>query len=102
MLFCDLVIPNETISAVRNVLGGENTAKSRRDVSIMADAAYEILVKDPKLCTGNFFIDEVVLRDAGETNFEKYRISNNELIRDFFVPDNVADELPTKTVSIYK
>jgi hypothetical protein len=24
------------------------------------------------------------------------------LIRDFFVPDNVADELPTKTVSIYK
>ena len=68
----------------------------------MADAAYEILVKDPKLCTGNFFIDEVVLRDAGETNFEKYRISDNELIRDFFVPDNVADELPTKTVSIYK
>jgi hypothetical protein len=42
------------------------------------------------------------LRDAGETNFEKYRISDNELIRDFFVPDNVADELPTKTVSIYK
>ena len=89
-------------AAVRNVLGGENTAKSSRDVSIMADAAYEILVKDPKLCTGNFFIDEVVLRDAGETNFEKYRISDNELIRDFFVPDNVADELPTKTVSIYK
>ena len=89
-------------AAVRNVLGGENTAKSSRDVSIMADAAYEILNRDPKSCTGNFFIDEVILRDAGKTDFEKYRISDNELIRDFFVPDNVANELPTKTVSIYK
>ncbi len=89
-------------AAVRNVLGGENTAKSSRDVSIMADAAYEILSKDPKPCTGNFFIDEVVLRNAGETDFEKYRISDNELIRDFFVPDDVASELPTKTVTIYK
>ena len=89
-------------AAVRNVLGGENTAKSSRDVSIMADAAYEILSKDPKSCTGNFFIDEVVLRNAGQTDFEKYRISDNELIRDFFVPDDVANQLPTKTVTIYK
>ena len=89
-------------AAVRNVLGGENTAKSSRDVSIMADAAYKILSKDPKSCTGNFFIDEVILREAGQTDFEKYRISDNELIRDFFVPDDIADELPTKTISIYK
>ena len=68
----------------------------------MADAAYEILSKDPKSCTGNFFIDEVVLRNAGQTDFEKYRISDNELIRDFFVPDDVANQLPTKTVTIYK
>ena len=89
-------------AAVRNVLGGENTAKSSRDVSIMADAAFEILSKDPKTCTGNFFIDENVLRDAGETDFSKYQISANELIRDFFVPDNIAEGLPTKTISIYK
>ena len=42
------------------------------------------------------------IRDRGETDFEKYRISDNELIRDFFVPDDVANELPTKTVTIYK
>ena len=89
-------------AAVRNVLGGENTAKSSRDVSIMADAAFEILSKDPKTCTGNFFIDENVLRDAGETDFSKYQSSANELIRDFFVPDNIAEGLPTKTISIYK
>ena len=88
-------------AAVRNVLGGEHVAKSSRSVNIMADAAFEILRQSPKECSGNFFIDEVILRQCGQTNFEKYRLSENELIRDFFVPDEVADNLPTKTVSLY-
>ena len=88
-------------AAVRNVLGGEHVAKSSRSVNIMADAAFEILRQSPKECSGNFFIDEVILRQCGQTNFEKYRLSENELIRDFFVPDEVADNLPTKTVSVY-
>ena len=88
-------------AAVRNILGGENMAKSSRDVSIMADAAFQILKQDPKVCTGNFFIDEVVLREAGQVDFEQYRLSKNELIRDFFVPDDIANSLPTKTVSVY-
>lgn len=41
----------------------------------MADAAYIVLTKDSKY-TGNFLLDEDVLRDeAGITNFEKYRAS---------------------------
>ena len=72
-----------------------------RDVSIMADAAFEILKQNPKECSGNFFIDEVILRERGQVDFEKYRLSKNELIRDFFVPDEIADNLPTKTVSVY-
>ena len=88
-------------AAVRNILGGENMAKSSRDVSIMADAAFQILKQDPKVCTGNFFIDEVVLREAGQVDFEQYRLSKNELIRDFFVPDDIANNLPTRTVSVY-
>ncbi len=88
-------------AAVRNVLGGEHVAKSSRDVSIMADAAFEILKQNPKECSGNFFIDEVILRERGQVDFEKYRLSKNELIRDFFVPDEIADNLPTKTVSVY-
>ena len=88
-------------AAVRNVLGGEHVAKSSRSVNIMADAAYEILRQSPEECSGNFFIDEVILRECGQTNFEKYRLSENELIRDFFVPDDIADNLPTKTVSVY-
>ena len=67
----------------------------------MADAAFQILKQDPKVCTGNFFIDEVVLREAGQVDFEQYRLSKNELIRDFFVPDDIASSLPTKTVSVY-
>ena len=88
-------------AAVRNILGGENVAKSSRAVSIMADAAFEILGRDPRECSGNFFIDEVVLRDTGQKDFEKYRLSTNELIRDFFVPDEIAENLPTETVSVY-
>ncbi len=89
-------------AAVRNILGGESTAKSSRSVDIMADAAYQILTRDPVSCTGNFFIDEILLRETGEENFEKYSLSTENLIRDFFVPDDLADSLPTKTVSVYK
>ena len=89
-------------AAVRNILGGETTAKSSRSVEIMADAAYQILLRDPKLCTGNFFIDEIILRDTGEKNFEKYSLSSENLIRDFFIPDELAESLTTKTVSVYK
>ena len=38
----------------------------------MADAAYAILSKNSRDCTGNFFIDEDVLRQAGMTDFSKY------------------------------
>ena len=89
-------------AAVRNILGGETTAKSSRSVEIVADAAYQILSSDPKNCTGNFFIDEVVLRDSGVKDFEKYRLSSQDLLRDFFISDEIANNLPTKTMNFYK
>ena len=89
-------------AAVRNILGGETTAKSSRSVEIVADAAYQILSSDPKKCTGNFFIDEVVLRESGVKDFEKYRLSSQDLLRDFFISDEIANNLPTKTMNFYK
>ena len=89
-------------AAVRNILGGENTAKKSRSPEIMANAAYEILSKDPSECTGNFFIDEVLLRDLGHDDFSHYSASTGELLRDFFIPDEVADDIPTATTSIYQ
>ena len=51
---------------------------------------------------GNFFIDEIILRECGYEDFEKYRISDEVLIRDFFISDNIANSIPTKTFSVYK
>jgi citronellol/citronellal dehydrogenase len=89
-------------AAVRNILGGESIAQKSRSSEIMADAAYEILSKDPKDCTGNFFIDEVLLRDLGKKDFSQYSSSSEELLRDFFIPDEVAEVIPTRTTSIYE
>lgn len=89
-------------AAVRNVLGGDAVTRSSRTVDIMSDAAYEILGRAPADCSGNFFIDEVLLRDAGVTDFEQYAVeAGADLFRDFFVPDEVADALPTKTLTMY-
>ena len=73
-----------------------------RTVEIMADAAYEILTRPSQECSGNFFIDEVLLRDAGVTDFDQYAVApGQELFRDFFVPDEVIESLPTKTITMY-
>lgn len=89
-------------AAVRNVLGGDSMSKGSRTVEIMADAAYEILTRPSAECTGNFFIDEVLLRDSGVTDFDRYAVApGSDLFRDFFVPDEIADNLPTKTLTMY-
>jgi citronellol/citronellal dehydrogenase len=89
-------------AAVRNVLGNDEMTKGCRLVSIMADAAYTILCRDSGSCTGNFYIDEAVLREEGVTDFDQYAVEPGaDLFRDFFVPDDVADSLPTNTLSAY-
>ena len=89
-------------AAIRNVLGDDNMVKGCRLDSIMADAAYAILCRDSSTCTGNFYIDEAVLREEGVTDFDKYAVEPGaDLFRDFFVPDAVADAMPTKTLSAY-
>jgi citronellol/citronellal dehydrogenase len=61
--------------------------KLGRTPAIMADAAHSILTKDSKQCTGNFFIDDDVLRANGVTDFDKYAVTpgNKNFIPDFFV-----------------
>ncbi|MEZ4293728.1 MAG: NAD(P)-dependent oxidoreductase [Polyangiaceae bacterium] len=73
-------------SAVQNLLGGDATMRGARTPEIMADAAHAILTKPSRECTGNFFIDEEVLRKEGVTDFDKYQLHpGEELIPDFFV-----------------
>ena len=73
-------------AAVRNLLGGEDAIKRCREPEIMGDAAHAILVRDFKDCTGNFFVDEAVLREDGVTDFKKYAVDPEaDLIKDFFL-----------------
>ena len=91
-------------AAVRNLLGGEAVAAMSRSPAIMADAAHAILSRDAKECTGNFFIDEEVLRAEGVEDFAPYAPgaeAGAPLAADFFVPDSVFDRLPTKVVRNY-
>jgi citronellol/citronellal dehydrogenase len=58
---------------VANLLGGEEALAGSRTPAIMADAAYAVLRRDPRNCTGNFFVDEEVLAQEGLTDLEGYR-----------------------------
>jgi citronellol/citronellal dehydrogenase len=73
-------------SAVKNVLGGDGVIQGARTAEIMADAAHAILTKPSREVTGNFFIDEEVLRKEGVTDLERYQVvPGAELIPDFFL-----------------
>jgi len=73
-------------AAVQNLLGGDATIRGSRSPEIMADAAYEIVTRPSRQCTGNFFIDDELLKSAGITDLGKYQtVPGAELIPDFFV-----------------
>jgi citronellol/citronellal dehydrogenase len=79
--------PRTTIAtaAVRNLLGGEEVVARSRTPEIMADAAHEVLTRDPSQCTGHFFIDDEVLAEAGVTDFSRYGGPVETLERDIFL-----------------
>ena len=73
-------------TAVRNLMGGEEALKACRTPEIMADAAHIILTRDGRACTGNFFIDEDLLRAEGVADFEQYAVTPGApLFPDFFL-----------------
>ena len=78
-------------AAVRNVIGAE-LVKGSRKPSIYADAAYAVLKRDSSSCTGNFFLDQDVLKEEGITDFDQYAVDPDAtLVSDFFVDDNPED-----------
>jgi citronellol/citronellal dehydrogenase len=75
-------------TAALNLLGGDETARYGRMPEIVADAAHAILVRPARACTGNFFIDEDVLRGEGVHEFDRYAVKHGEpLMRDLFVDE---------------
>ena len=79
--------PRTTIAtaAVKNLLGGDELMRASRKPEMMGDAAYVILTRDGRECTGNFFIDDEVLAQAGITNLDSYSVVPGAKLRpDFF------------------
>jgi citronellol/citronellal dehydrogenase len=80
--------PRTTIAtaAVKNLLGGDFLMQRSRTAQIVADAAFYILQKPSFETTGNFFIDEEVLKNEGITDFSKYAVNpEQKLMMDLFL-----------------
>jgi citronellol/citronellal dehydrogenase len=72
-------------AAVQNLLGGDEAMARARTPEILADAAHAILVRDPAGCTGNTFLDDEVLAEAGITDLSGYSAEGADLVLDVFV-----------------
>jgi citronellol/citronellal dehydrogenase len=60
--------------------------RASRQPAIMADAAYAIFNRDSRRHTGNFYIDEAVLREDGVTDFAHYAVTpGTRLYPDLFL-----------------
>ncbi len=85
-------------AAIEFALTGGEGMKHCRTTDIISDAAHAIFNKPARECTGNFFIDDVLLYSEGERDFDKYRVDpSKDLMPDFFVP---ADCAPPPGVSM--
>jgi citronellol/citronellal dehydrogenase len=73
-------------TAAINMLGGAVKTDNCRNTEIMADAAHAILCRDSRNTSGNFFLDEDVLRASGIKNFDAYAVKAGQpLMKDLFL-----------------
>ena len=76
-------------AAIKFAVGNEDRLRQCRTPAIMADAAYAILTKPSREFTGLFLIDDSLLFEEGERDFDQYRVDSSvPLAPDFFVPDS--------------
>ena len=73
-------------TAAINMLGDVVKPDNCRRPEIVADAAHVILCRDSKTTTGNFFLDEDVLRSTGVRDFDQYAVNAKQpLMKDLFL-----------------
>ncbi len=85
---CNALWPRTTIAtaAVEFALGGVQMMRRSRKPEIVADAAHVILSRPARQCTGQFFIDDSVLFDAGVRDFGPYNVEPGAtLLGDLFL-----------------
>jgi citronellol/citronellal dehydrogenase len=72
-------------TAALQVIPGAPVERARKP-EIMADAAWQVLTGEGRARTGEFLLDETVLREAGMTDFTSYAVDpEQELVTDLFV-----------------
>jgi citronellol/citronellal dehydrogenase len=72
-------------TAALQMIPGIDRTRGRRP-EIMADAAHWILSQPARGCSGNFFIDDDVLRKAGVSDFRNYAVDPSKaLLPDLFL-----------------
>jgi len=84
------------LTAALAMLGGITPPEKCRKPEIMSDAAHAVLTRDSRCCTGQFYIDEDVLREAGVTDFEKYAVKPGEPLH----PDLFLGEPPAELLGL--
>jgi citronellol/citronellal dehydrogenase len=68
------------------MLGGEAMMRQSRKPEILADAAWHILQRPSRECSGHFFIDDEVLAEAGISDLSGYDVvPGSKLMPDFFL-----------------
>jgi citronellol/citronellal dehydrogenase len=80
------IIGTAALQAIPTISAGERMRTRAPD--IVADAAHVILTRDARAHTGQFFLDDDVLRSAGVTDFSKYRlagVAEADLLPDLFL-----------------
>lgn len=76
-------------AAIQNMPGAEAMVAASRKPEIMGDAAWHVLTRPSREFTGQFCIDDLILQDAGVTDFSVYQHKpGTRLAPDFFLPDD--------------
>jgi citronellol/citronellal dehydrogenase len=90
---CNALWPRTMIAtaAIEFALGGSQMLGRCRRPQIVADAAHVILGRPSRECTGQFFIDDTVLYEAGVRDFAPYSVEpGSTLLGDIFVDGTSA------------
>jgi citronellol/citronellal dehydrogenase len=101
---CNALWPRTTIAtaAVEFALGGAAMMRRSRKPEIVADAAHVILNRPARESTGQFFIDDSVLYEAGVRDFGVYSVEPGAmLLADLFI-DRSASAPPGVTLEFLR
>ena len=66
-----MILPKQSFS--------EEGRKGARFPSIVADAAYAILSRNAREATGNFYLDDDILKAEGVTDFNQYAVDPSKI-----------------------